>query len=269
MQLPLGKLPMLAGIEQLKRLRILNFMKSLRITAAASTILLATLLLGAQASAAEDAARIMVSGEGSSEVAPDMAVLQLTVMREAETARAALDANSVAMAQVLTAMQQQGVEKRDLQTSNFSIQPRYHHPRTQSSGERKPPQITGYVVRNSLSVRVRDISRVGEILDQSVTLGVNEGGQIRFTNADPAEVIKQARIAAVSDAREKASTLAGAAGVKLGDVMSISEQSFRPGPVPVARAEMMMARSANDSVPVATGENSYRVTVQMSFAIEQ
>jgi uncharacterized protein YggE len=230
----------------------------LKTSSIATALLLVALLAGVQANAADNPARILVSGEGSSEVAPDMALLQLTVTREADTARAALDANSAAMAEVLAAMQQLGIAKRDLQTSNFSIQPRYH-----------PPQITGYVVRNSLAVRVRDISRVGEILDQSVTLGVNEGGQISFTNADPAEVIKQARISAVRDARDKASTLAAAAGVKLGDVMEISEQSYRPGPMPVARAEMMMARSANDAVPVATGENSYRVTVQMSFAIDQ
>jgi uncharacterized protein YggE len=236
--------------------------------AVAFVLLLLPVSVVAQAQAPEPA-RILVSGEGSAEVAPDMAILQLTVNREADTARAALDANSAAMAEVLRAMQAQGIEKRDLQTANFSIQPRYHHPRPKPSGERQPPQITGYIVRNSLTVRVRDISRVGVILDESVTLGVNEGGNITFTNADPAEVIKQARINAVADARAKAATLAQAAEVKLGKVLQISEQSYRPGPMPVARAEMAMARSANDSVPVATGENSYRITVQMSFAIDQ
>jgi uncharacterized protein YggE len=109
---------------------------------------------------------------------------------------------------------------------------------------------------------------VGAILDKSVSLGVNEGGQISFTNADPAEVIKRARIAAVEDARARALTLAMAAGVNLGKVLEISEQSFRPGPIPVARAEMAMSRSADASVPVATGENTYRVTVNMAFAIK-
>lgn len=237
---------------------------------AAPLLALLVLLAGVSAQAGEqgDSPRILVTGEGKAEVAPDMAVLQLTVTREAETARAALDANSSAMAEVLAAMQAEGIEKRDLQTSNFSIQPRYHHPRPASSGERKPPQIVGYVVRNSLTVRVRDIERVGAILDKSVSLGVNEGGQISFTNADPAEVIKRARIAAVEDARARAATLAKAAGVKLGEVLEISEQSFRPGPVPVARAEMAMARSADAAVPVATGENTYRVTVNMAFAIK-
>lgn len=212
--------------------------------------------------------RILVSGEGSAQLAPDMAVVQLTVTREAKTAREALDANSKAMSEVLAAMKKQGIAERDLQTSNFSIQPKYTYPPRTSSGEAKAPSIVGYTVRNSLSVRVRDISKVGAILDQSVTLGVNEGGSILFTNDDPSAAITQARIEAVQEARSKAETLARAAGVKTGRVLEISEQSFQPRPMPMARAEMAMARSA-DAVPVAAGENSYRVTVNLTIAIEQ
>ena len=231
-------------------------------------LMLASLAGAATGLAAEEnSPRILVTGEGTAQVAPDMAVLQLTVTREAKTARAALDANSAAMAKVIAAMQAAGIEKRDLQTANFSIQPRYQQSRPQAGGNREAPQIVAYVVRNSLTVRVRDIKRVGEILDQSVTLGVNEGGRVTFTNADPSAVIKQARVAAVGNARDKAQTLAEAAGVGLGEVLEISEQSFAPGPMPVARAEMAMAR-ASDAVPIATGENSYRVTVNMSFAID-
>ncbi len=231
-------------------------------------LVLATMSYAATGLAAEDfRPRILVSGEGSAEVAPDMAVLQLTVTREAKTAREALDANSAAMSKVISAMEAKGIEKRDLQTANFSIQPRYQQSRPQAGGNREAPQIVAYVVRNSLTVRVRDIKRVGEILDQSVTLGVNEGGRVTLTNADPSSVIKQARVAAVGDARARAQTLAEAAGVGLGEVLEISEQSFVPGPMPVARAEMAMAR-ASDAVPIATGENSYRVSVNMSFAID-
>ena len=231
-------------------------------------LVLANMSYAATGLAAEDfRPRILVSGEGSAEVAPDMAVLQLTVTREAKTAREALDANSAAMSKVISAMEAKGIEKRDLQTTNFSIQPRYQQSRPQAGGNREAPQIVAYVVRNSLTVRVRDIKRLGEILDQSVTLGVNEGGRVTFTNADPSSVIKQARVAAVGDARARAQTLAEAAGVGLGEVLEISEQSFVPGPMPVARAEMAMAR-ASDAVPIATGENSYRVSVNMSFAID-
>ncbi len=213
-------------------------------------------------------ARILVTGEGDVDLAPDMAVLTLTVTRQAETARAALDANSTAMQEVLAAMNAAGIEARDLQTSGFSIQPEYIYPPQKPTGEREPPKIVGYTVRNSLTVRVRDISSVGVILDKSVSLGVNEGGNITFTNADPSEAITQARTRAVKDALLKAKTLADAAGVKTGQILEISEQSFNPRPMPMARAEMSMARS-DGAVPIATGENNYKVTVHVSFAIDQ
>ncbi|HEY5774530.1 MAG TPA: SIMPL domain-containing protein [Xanthomonadales bacterium] len=226
------------------------------------------LLLSTVAVAGDDGPtpRILVSGEGSADLAPDMAVLALTVTRQAETARAALDANSAAMNDVLAAMKAEGIAPRDLQTSGFSIQPNYLYPPQQPSGKREPPQIVGYTVRNGLTVRVREIGKVGAILDKSVSLGVNEGGNIVFTNDDPSAAISQARTMAMKDAMAKANTLAAAAGVKTGKLLEVSEQSYNPRPMPMA--EMAMARSA-DAVPVATGENTYRVTVNASFAIDQ
>ena len=235
------------------------------LTMASITMLMATV---SYADKDQTYARILVTGQGAVDIAPDMAILSLTVTREADTARAALDANSSAMSEVLSALKAEGIEARDLQTSGFSIQPKYIHPGAKSSGERQPPRIVGYTVRNSLSVRVRDISNVGAILDTSVTLGVNQGGNITFTNADPSAVITQARIEAVKDAKSKAETLARAAGVDVGHLMEISEQSFSPRPMPMARAEMSMARMS-DAVPVASGENTYKVNVNVSYAIEQ
>jgi uncharacterized protein YggE len=214
------------------------------------------------------APRILVTGEGSVELAPDMAILTLSVVREADTATAALEANSSAMNEVLAAMETEGIAARDLQTSGFSVQPRYVYPPRTSTGEPEPPRIVGYTVRNSLSVRIRDITRVGIILDKSISLGVNEGGNLVFGNDDPSAALAQARVMAVKDALAKAATLAEAAGVRAGGILEISEQSFNPRPQPMARAEMAMMRSA-DSVPVATGENSYKVTVNVTFAIEQ
>lgn len=238
------------------------------------TILLASaflLLLSGTAIWASDnnpQPRILVTGQGSVDVAPDMAILTLTVTREAPTAGAALDANSSAMGEVMGAMKSEGVEARDLQTSGFSIQPRYHYPKPRSSDVREAPQIIAYTVRNSLTVRVRDISAVGEILDTSVTLGVNEGGNIMFTNEDPSAAITQARILAVKNAMAKANTLAEAAGVKTGRLLEISEQTHQPRPMAMASSEMTLSRSAK-AVPVATGENTYRVTVNVSYAIDE
>ena len=228
------------------------------------------LLLVAPASYAEvPPPRILVSGEGVVQLAPDIALLNLTVTREAKTAREALDANNEAMSSVLEAMQKQGIAERDLQTSNFAIQPRYYHPPRPTNGERKAPHIVGYTVRNSLGVKVRDLEQVGKILDASVTLGVNEGGNLVFSNDDPSAAIARARVLAVADARTRAETIADAADVELGDILEISEQSHMPRPRPMMRAEMAMVASDSAAVPVATGENSYRVSVSMSYAIDQ
>ena len=233
-----------------------------------SILFVLTLSTVTMAGESNPAPRILVSGEGSIDLAPDMAILTLTVTRQAETARGALDNNSSAMQDVMKAMTTAGIEKRDLQTSGFSIQPNYVYPPQQPSGKREPPKIVGYTVRNSLTVRVRDISTVGAVLDKSVSLGVNEGGNIMFTNDDPSTAITTARTKAVKDAMSKAKTLADAAGVKTGKLLEISEQTFNPRPMPMARAEMSLARSA-DAVPVAAGENTYKVTVNVSYAIDQ
>lgn len=209
--------------------------------------------------------RINVQGEGRADIAPDMAILTLTVMREDKTARAALDANSAAMAEVLGAMRKQGIAERDLQTSGFAIQPRMHYPRPRPGEAEQAPKIIGYTVQNTLTVRIRDINLVGELLDLSVTLGVNQGGQLSWSNQDPSAALEEARKLAVKDAAQRAQTLATAAGVKLGDLLELSEQTYRPGPVPVARAQLARA----EAVPIAAGENSYQVTVSATYRIEQ
>lgn len=234
------------------------------------TVISTLMLLASSLQAAEEtpSPRILVNGEGSVDIAPDMAMLTLTVTREADTAKEALKAGSAAMSDVLAAMQAEGIAKRDLQTSSFSIQPRYTHPEPKAPGETSAPYIVGYTVRNSLTVRVRDIEAVGRILDKSVSLGVNEGGNISFTNDDPSAAISEARIKAVQDASDKARTLAKAAGVKVGKILEISEQSYfqRPSPMPMARMQMS---AASDSVPVASGENTYSVSVSINYAIDQ
>jgi len=210
---------------------------------------------------------IDVTGQGETAVAPDMAILSLSVMREAETAREALDEANAAMSEVIEAMRGEGVESRDLQTSGLSITPRYVYP--ERNGE-EGPRIVGYQVSNTLTVRVRDIERVGEVLDLSVTLGVNQGGGIVLTNDDPAAALEDARSAAVENAKSKAQTLAEAAGVRLGRVMSMSEQTRASEPRPMGVPQMAMRVAAEDaSVPIETGENTYHVNVNVSFEILQ
>lgn len=234
------------------------------------TVISTLMFLASSLQAAEETPfpRILVNGEGSVDIAPDMAILTLTVTREADTAQEAMKAGSASMNDVLKAMLAEGIAKRDLQTSRFSIQPRYTNPVSRSSGETTAPRIEGYTVRNSLTVRVRDISAVGNILDKSVALGVNEGGNITFTNDDPSAAITEARIKAMQNASSKAQTLASAAGVKVGKIIEISEQSNFPGPAPMGRMQLSAA-SASDAMPVVAGESTYSVSVSVNYAIEQ
>jgi uncharacterized protein YggE len=209
--------------------------------------------------------RVIVSGQGESSIRPDMAVLMLGVSREAQTAREALDANNDAMATVIAAMKTEGVAERDLQTSNFQISPVYAYPKPDDQNQ--TPRITGYLVTNSLSVRIRDIAKIGPVLDEAVTLGVNQGGGISFTNDDPSSALTEARTRAVKDAMAKAKTLADAAGVGLGKIVEITEQSMMPQPMPFAMKARDMA--AAESVPVEAGENAYRVDVNVTFELAQ
>ena len=129
-----------------------------------------------------------------------MAVLSLSVVREAKTARAAVDQNSDAMRKILAALKEKSIGEKDLQTSNYNIQPRYRQIKT-SSGNQDSLQIFAYRVSNSLTVRVRDLEKLGGILDLVVTLGVNSGGNVHFTNIDPTAAISLARTRAMEGRR--------------------------------------------------------------------
>jgi uncharacterized protein YggE len=207
--------------------------------------------------------RIVVTGEGEAAVAPDLALLSLSVMREAKTAREALDANNAAMAEVIEAIKLFGIADRDLQTAGIQIMPRYNY--TNKPDGTQEAELVAYQVTNTLSVRVRDLAKTGEVLDKAVSLGVNQGGNITFANDDPSAVITEARKKAVAEATAKANTLAEAAGVKLGRVLEITDQNFGAQPMPIEAKAFDRALSA---VPVQAGENSYRVQVNMTFELK-
>jgi uncharacterized protein YggE len=235
-----------------------------------TTIFVILFVFTAQKSFADEKQTSIISltGTGNVSIAPDMAVISFGVVKEAKTARAALDENNKAMASILKAMEDKGIDKKDLQTSGFNIQPKYFYPKRKSNGEQPAPEITGYRVANNITIRIREIENAGEILDLSVTLGINSGGNIQFTNSNTTAVLKEARIKAVEDALEKAQTLAQAAGVELGDILNISENTSRPRPVGIAQARSLRVQE-DAAVPIASGENNYSVTVQMSWEISQ
>jgi uncharacterized protein len=203
---------------------------------------------------------LTLTGVGEVRARPDLAVVRVGVVSQAATARAALDHNNRAMRAVMAALQDQGIAERDMQTSQFTVQPRYRHDQT---GE-APPRIDGYQVSNQLTVTVRDLERLGPVLDQAVSVGSNQILGVTFDLADPEPRRDEARRLAVEDAMRKARVYAEAAGVALGPIRAMTEQSRLDPPQPYQRMEMAQA-----SVPIAEGEQVVAVQVTISWNIGQ
>ncbi|MEZ5651710.1 MAG: SIMPL domain-containing protein [Burkholderiaceae bacterium] len=245
------------------RLQIHTFVRMLSLLGA--LLVLSGLPVGAAAQS-DVGPSIDVSAVGEEHVAPDLALLDLTVEREAESARAAVSQANDAMAAVIARLRELGVAERDLQTSRFAVEPRVEYP--EESGKPRSPRTIGYRARNGLVVRVRDLSKVGLLLDEAITLGVNRGGNVRFTNDDPSAALRRARASAMAVALDKARTMAEALNLTLGRVLSINEIDDPGMPMPMAAARSFEAADSG-SVPIASGENTYRVRVQVRWAIEQ
>ena len=213
--------------------------------------------------AAEAATQTLsLTGEGSASAAPDQATVTSGVTSEGQTAREAVDANSKAMAALIDAFKKAGIQAADLQTSGFSVQPRYAQPK-EGSGE--APKIDGYEVRNQVTVRIRDLTKLGAVLDTAVATGSNQIDGIGFGLADPAPVLDEAREAAVADARRKAELIAKAAGVKLGRILAIAEPGAEP-PRPMMAAYAMEKAAA---VPIEAGESEFKARVSVTWEIAQ
>ena len=207
---------------------------------------------------------ISVSGEASVSIAPDLAQVEGGVTSEAKTAREASDANNAAMGKVLLALKSAGIEEKDYQTSRLSLQPQYAQA---TQGRTVSPQITGYRASNRVTIKVRDVTKVANVIDTLVGAGANEVGGINFIVSQASKALDEARAKAVADARRKAEIYAKAAGVTLGEPLSITEEGAAP-PV-VFRSKMAAPMAAgNAPTPVAPGEELLSITVNVSWAIK-
>ncbi len=223
-------------------------------------VIIALVLLMATPVMAQEARRIVVNGHGVVETVPDMATVSMGVVSEAKTADVAMADNSDAVAAVLKQLAGAGIESRDIQTNNLSLSPRWDNRSSSVSGQ---PKINGFIATNTVSVRVRDLAQLGGVLDAVVQNGANSFNGLSFGLQDKAPAQNEARVAAIKDAMAKAQLYATAAGVELGDVVSISDGAVRSvGPV-MMEADMMRSMA----VPVAQGELSVTADVTVVFGI--
>jgi uncharacterized protein len=226
---------------------------------AAAAIFVAPCAQAQQQPAARPEARVIVVGEGSVHVAPDYAQIRGGVTTKGKTVKEATDANSKVMAAVTAALLNSGIAQTDIQTAQFSIQPVYAPP------PQAEPKLVGYSVSNQVTVTVRALGKVSEILDRMVDAGATDIGNVAFLHSDPAKALDQAREAAVADARRKAELYAHAAGFMLGRVAWITEDTgtMPPVPMPMFRAQASMATP----VPISAGEDTLRVQITVGFDI--
>ena len=205
---------------------------------------------------------IVVMGEGSVNVAPNYAQIRCGATTRSKRANEAVDANSKLMTAIMAALKAAGIAEKDIQTVRFSIQPVYARVASGvSSPQEQEPQLTGYSVSNQVNVIVREIGKVGDVLDRIVAAGATDVGNVSFLVSDASKALDQAREVAIADARRKAEVYARASDVKLGRVEWITEDGGGGPPVP------MMARGNVTSVPIATGEDTLRVRITVGFEI--
>ena len=174
---------------------------------AASAFLLASVQAQAQQAQIAQDGRVIVTGEGDIAVAPDHAQITGGVTTRAKSVKEATDANSKAMAAVTAALLEAGIEQKDIQTLRFSIQPVYA-----PQGPNTEPKLSGYSVSNQVRVKIRQIGKIGEILDRLIAVGATDLGNIAFLVSNPSQALDQARAVAIADARRKAEVYAHASG---------------------------------------------------------
>ena len=233
----------------------------LRLSLASLALNAVTILCSGTGVAADALPRTLtVSGEGEAKAAPDEAHLSAGVVTRAQKAADALAANTRAMNAVFATLKRFGIPEKDIQTSEFSVEPQYASDRNGNAGIK----IMNYRASNTVNVAV-DLPKLGLALDALVSSGANSLGNIEFTIHDPKPLLAKARAEAIRDATERAHTYAKAGGFALGTILSVSEGGAEmPRPVYAAR---MMAAAPAAPPPVAAGEESVSANVSVTFEI--
>jgi uncharacterized protein len=207
---------------------------------------------------------IEVVGEGAIDAAPDFARVTLGVTTAGKDAGEAMAANARAASALVTLVKSEGVAPADIRTAAVSISPVFSQPSPAQTGV---PAITGYRVSNNVTVIVRDLPRLGALIDRAVAAGANEVYGIAYGENDPSALLDKARPLAVADARRKAEIYATAGGAKIGRLMELTEEAGAQPPV--AFATRAYVPGAGAATPIEAGEDKLRVSVTARFELTQ
>lgn len=203
-----------------------------------------------------------VTGQGVVYLAPDIAYINIGVHTENPSASDAVAENNLQTQQLIETLRQNGIDPKDIQTTNFSIFLNYNYTPEGTRGD------AFYVVENTVLVTVRDLSKIGALLDAAVKAGANNVYGIQFDIADKTEAAKKAREEAFKNAQQQAEEVAKLSGVTLGTIQNISFSESYPGPYFLGGKGGGGGIAAMPEVPVQPGQLSVTVTVNVTYEIK-
>jgi len=205
---------------------------------------------------------VEVTGEGGVSAAPDFARVTLGVTTTGKTAGEAMAANAKAANALISLIKAEGVAAADIQTTDVSISPMFPQA---SRSETSAPTIEGYSVSNTVTVTVRDIPRLGGLIDRAGGAGANSIYGVGFGHNTPSALLDKARPLAVADARRKAEIYASAGGARIGRLMVLTEETARQPTIAFSRAYA----AGPGPTPIEAGEDRLTVTVTARFELTQ
>ena len=230
------------------------------------TVMALALVVSACAPAAGQNTRTLsVSGSGEALLAPDIAYIYVGVHTENPTAAEAVEENTAQTETLMQAIRDFGIDPKDIRTTNFSIYPmdRFDPATGMPSGEKV------YAVDNTVYVTVRDLTKLGDLLDTAVQAGANNINSVQFDVAEKDEALQEARAEAVEDARAQAQSLAQAAGLSLGEIQSISFFDVQPYPLFDGKGGGgMAAEAAAAAIPIQPGQLTFTVSVNVTYELK-
>jgi uncharacterized protein len=212
------------------------------------------------AMASSDGTLLSVSAHAEAKRVPDVATVSAGVVTQAPDANAAMRANATQMDKVMAAVRAAGIAERDIQTSGVNLNPQYRYVENQN------PTITGYQASNNVNLKVRDIAKLGKVLDALVASGANQVNGPTFEIDQPEPVYDEARRAALEKAQARATMYAKALGLRVRRLVSISEGGgFRP-PVPLPMMAMARGKAEADTA-ISPGETTLSVDLDVVFEL--
>ncbi len=215
---------------------------------------------------------ITVSGQGEIYAKPDLAIVDFSVVSDAKTVAQAMEDNTKKMNAVIEAAKNQGVQDQDLKTVSFNISPRYEWYYQETclyppcpSGKRV---LVGYEITQTLEVKIRDMAKIGGLIQGATDAGANQGGDLQFTIDKQDELLKQAREQAIEKAKNKAKELASQLGVKLVRITNFSESGASRYFPSYMEAKGLGGAEA-PAPQIETGQNKIAVNVSITYQIEE